>query len=480
MSLSDNNTNKENFMKRLMATAVTAFFGVAAHSAEITDILVRQQWPWSTDVKVEYRVTGVTTPQTLRVTFSDGGKPLSATGFREAVRGDWYGVYENGTKSFVFDPVRTFGISTGEINDLRVSMSLEDSETDYGEVLYKIFDLTNGGVKDITRGMFLGGEVGPWESDFSCIGSGFNTTLGDLVIWTGVTNDLAYKTDKLVMRKVKATSRSSWMIGTSNAWANNYGTEPLHEVTLTEDYFIGVFALTSHQYAKIMGQVPDNARATYPVGNVSYYDVGSGYANGAVGTLPGGGTEVVNWPTNSFRHLVADGTFMDRLRKLTGVQFDLPTEAQWEVACRAGTTTELNSGKNITDWYALCPNVEALAWGRKSDYSSVGGTVQVMPVGLKKPNALGLYDMHGNVAEMCLDVYVADIDVTGGGDPLVDPVGALTPSANAVRTKRGGWATDNDANGVMRASNRNNWYGPGTAKPTIGFRVVCPAAASWK
>ena len=467
-------------MNRLMFAVVTAIVGVTANSATITDILVRQQWPWSTDVKVEYRVSGVTSSQKLLVTFKDGDTPLVAAGFSSAVSGDWYGVSGNGTKSFVFDPIRAFGRSSGEIGDLRVSLELENSEVDFGEVLYKVFDLNNGTVKDITRGMFLSGEMGAWESEFSRIGPNFNTTLGDLVIWTAVTNDIAYKKDKLVMRKVKATDRSTWTIGTSDAWGNNYGTEPLHTVTLTEDYFIGVFALTRYQYAKIQGQELPAENVTHPVGNVTYYDVGSGYANGAVGTLPGGGTEVVNWPTNSFRHLVADNSFMDRLRKLTSVQFDLPTEAQWEVACRAGTTTELNSGKNITDWYAACPNVEALAWGRKSDYSSVGGVVQVMPVGLKKPNALGLYDMHGNVAEMCLDVYVADTDVTGGGDPLIDPVGALAPAANADRTKRGGWASAKDGNAVMRASNRNNWYSPGQGKDLIGFRVVCPVAASWK
>lgn len=467
-------------MNKAVFAAVAAVVGVSAYSAEITDMLVRQQWPWSTDVKVEYRVTDVTGPQKLKVTFSDGTKPLAAAGFAASVRGDWYGVYENGTKSFTFDPVKAFGVSSGEIGDLRVKLELEATDIEWGEVLYKVFDLNDGSVKNITRGMFMSGEMGEWESDFSRIGHNFNTSLSDLVIWTAVTNDISYKKDKLVMRKVKAAGREDLIVGTENAWDNNFGTEPRHTVRLTEDYFIGVFALTRHQYAKITGSAADEATATHPAVNVSYYDIGSGYAGGATGTLPGGGTEVVNWPTNSFRHLVADGKFMDKLRKLTNVQFDLPTEAQWEVACRAGTTTELNSGKNITDWYALCPNIEDLAWGRKSDYADVGGTPQVMPVGLKKPNALGLYDMHGNVAEMCLDVYVEDIDVAGGGDPLTDPVGALYPAADAARTKRGGWANESTANAVMRSSNRNNWYNPGQSSALVGLRVVCPAADSWK
>lgn len=469
-------------MKKLMVAAVATILGVTAYPAAITDILVRQQWPWSTDVKVDYRVSGVTSPQKLVVTFSDGDRPLAAAGFSASVKGDWYGVYEDGTKSFVFDPVGTFGISTGEIGDLRVRLELEDSETDYGEVLYKVFDLADGGaVRNITRGMFLSGEMGTWESDFTRIGNWFSTTLDDLVIWTALTNDVSFKKDKLVMRKVKATARDAWTIGTANAWSNNFGTEPLHTVSLTEDYYIGVFALTRYQYAKIAGTaLPDEAYATHPAVNVSYYDIGSGYAGGATGTLPGGGTEVVNWPTNSFRHLVADGKFMDKLRRLTGVQFDLPTEAQWEIACRAGTTSELNSGLGITGWTSHCLNVENIAWNWGSDFSAVGGTVQPMPVGLKKPNALGLYDMHGNVAEMCLDAYVDDIDVTGGGDPLVDPVGHLTPAANAVRTKRGGWAVAGSGNAPLRASNRNNWYNPDQAKNVIGFRVVCPAADSWK
>jgi formylglycine-generating enzyme required for sulfatase activity len=88
--------------------------------------------------------------------------------------------------------------------------------------------------------------------------------------------------------------------------------------------------------------------------------------------------------------------------------------------------------------------------------------------------------MHGNVAEMCLDVYVEDIDVAGGGDPLTDPVGALYPAADAARTKRGGWANENTGNAVMRSSNRNNRYNPGQTSALMGLRVVCPAADSWK
>ena len=145
-------------MNRLMFAVVTAIVGVTANSATITDILVRQQWPWSTDVKVEYRVSGVTSSQKLLVTFKDGDTPLVAAGFSSAVSGDWYGVSGNGTKSFVFDPIRAFGRSSGEIGDLRVSLELENSEVDFGEVLYKVFDLNNGTVKDITRGLFLRGE----------------------------------------------------------------------------------------------------------------------------------------------------------------------------------------------------------------------------------------------------------------------------------------------------------------------------------
>ena len=85
-----------------------------------------------------------------------------------------------------------------------------------------------------------------------------------------------------------------------------------------------------------------------------------------------------------------------------GYEYTLPTEAQWEYACRAGTTTALNSGKNLSDKFE-CPEMDEVGWDQYN--SKINDKYVTHPVGQKLPNAWGLYDMHGNVEEWCLDWY---------------------------------------------------------------------------
>ena len=146
-----------------------------------------------------------------------------------------------------------------------------------------------------------------------------------------------------------------------------------------------------------------------------------------------------------------------------GYKFDLPTEAQWEYACRAGTTTSLNSGKNITSKRGFCPNLDEVGW---SSENSKGVT---HPVGQKKPNAWGIYDMHGNVLEWCNDWY--------GDYPkkqVTDPIGGKSGSKRILRS---GSEISNfspfspDNNAVFRSANRYYNY-PSHKSNDIGFRVA--------
>ena len=107
-----------------------------------------------------------------------------------------------------------------------------------------------------------------------------------------------------------------------------------------------------------------------------------------------------------------------------GYEYTLPTEAQWEYACRAGTTTALNSGKNLSDT-EQCPEIDEVGW-----YLYNSGE-KTHPVGQKKPNAWGLYDMHGNVYEWCLDGY-GDYPKSS----VTDPMGFFSMDLNIVM--RGG------------------------------------------
>jgi len=202
-----------------------------------------------------------------------------------------------------------------------------------------------------------------------------------------------------------------------------------HPVTLTKDFYMGVFEVTQKQWERVMGDWPSfftNAtfRETRPVEQVSYYEIREN-ADSNTAISP-------NWPQSS---AAGASSFVGRLRAKTGLStLDLPTEGQWERACRAGTTTALNSGKNLV-YGNSCPNMEEVGRyyynGGSSGGAGVGTDGGTAGVGSYLPNAWGLYDMHGNVWECCLDWNVVD----RGEDPVRDPVG---PSSGTYRSARGG------------------------------------------
>jgi formylglycine-generating enzyme required for sulfatase activity len=128
----------------------------------------------------------------------------------------------------------------------------------------------------------------------------------------------------------------------------------------------------------------------------------------------------------------------------------LPTEAEWEYACRAGTVTAYNTGDTEAD-------LDQAAWYRANSKRTTH------PVGQKKPNAWGLYDMHGNVWQWCQDWYGYEGYQEGAA---VDPQG---PDTGIVRVLRGGsWIPDPE---FCRAANRS-YYQPGIRNNDIGYRVV--------
>ncbi len=247
----------------------------------------------------------------------------------------------------------------------------------------------------------------------------FNVTYMDSVPEGGWTDE--YKTTKLVLRKIKAGKMPRTDI----------------DITLTKDYYIGVFEVTQKQWELVMGSNPsywDND--TLPVEEVSYDDV-RGTGKGS------------QWPASNS---VDATSFMGKLRAKTGIDFDLPTEAQWEYACRAGS-----SG----DWGLLADGtmgtLSAMGWWW-NDSSDKTHTV-----GIKTPNAWGLYDMHGNVYEWCLDWY-SDSGYSG-----TDPVGATSGSD---RVYRGGYFYDN--NFYCRSSTRQS-RPPDGGYDCDGLRVAAPA-----
>ena len=258
------------------------------------------------------------------------------------------------------------------------------------------------------------------------------------------------RTTELWLRRIPA---GTFTMGSPEDELGRYSGETQHQVTLTQDYYIGVFEVTQKQYELVMGSNPSTYKGdTRPVERVSYNTIR-------------GSTKGAQWPSSS----AVDATsFMGKIRSRTGLTFDLPTEAQWEYACRAGTTTALNSGKNLTATKS-CPNVAEVGRYRYNQDDGKGGSKHTK-VGSYLPNAWGLYDMHGNVWEWCLDWYDSYSTTSAS-----DPVGA---GAGSDRVLRGGYWGNNNARfcrsaqrGTDSPSDAN--HTPSSVRDHIGFRAVC-------
>ena len=196
---------------------------------------------------------------------------------------------------------------------------------------------------------------------------------------------------------------------------------PQTDVTLTRNFYLGATDVTQGQYAAVMGINPSdfkNAGKDAPVEQVLWDDAMA-----------------------FCQKLTAREQAAGRLP--AGFVFTLPTEAQWEYACRAGTTGPYAGEPAATSWY---------------DKNS-GGTTHL--AGAKQPNAWGLYDMTGNVYQWCADWYAKRLP---GGD-VTDPTGPVTGSVHVLRG--GGWYYDKT---YCRSAYRD--YDPGYRANFIGFRVA--------
>ena len=255
------------------------------------------------------------------------------------------------------------------------------------------------------------------------------------------------RTTELWLRKIMP---GTYTMGSPSNELGRYSNETQHEVTLTQMFYIGVFECTQKQWELVMGSNPSYYKGdTRPVERVSY--------NMIRGT---GSTAGAGWPT--YGHAVDASSFLGRIQEKTGLTFDLPTEAEWEYACRAGTTTALNSGKDLTST-SSCPNMNEVGRYGYNRSDGKGGYSQHTKVGSYAPNAWGLYDMHGNVWEWCLDWYGSSYPASA----VTDPNG---PTSGSSRVLRGGvW--DFYAY-YCRSAHRCNFY-PSDSNSVSGFRVAC-------
>ena len=264
----------------------------------------------------------------------------------------------------------------------------------------------------------------------------------------GVTNDM-YRTTKMVFRKIPAAT-ARYRAG-APAWEAGYAdAQSVHYVTLTNDFYLAIFPLTQGQYATLLGSAADNPSSTLgdnlPVDNLS----------GSAAGIPFSGYSTIG------DNKVEASSLISCARSKTGFgALHIPTQAEWEFAARAGSGDDrVYEGYNVND----------VAWHAGNSQG------KLQPVGLKKPNAWGLYDMFGNVWERTRESFVRPQYTTDQVAPMVGSADWNTGSTGGRQALVGG-ALDTPADNICFASYINGtndarefW----TKAPGWGFRVMVP------
>lgn len=225
-------------------------------------------------------------------------------------------------------------------------------------------------------------------------------------------------TNLLGMEFVKIPA-GSFSMGSPDEENSNYNDGPVHNVTIEKSFYLGKYEVTQKQWSEVMGNDPSEFRGDdLPVESVSWNDVQQ---------------------------------FIEKLNEREGTdKYRLPSEAEWEYACRAGTITSYSFGDDESE-------IGDYAWYKDNSDD------KTHPVGLKKPNPWGLYDMDGNVWELCQDTYHKDYD----GAPSDNS--AWESGDRSFRVRRGGvWCRsakycNSAARGKIISSGRSN---------TLGFRIL--------
>jgi formylglycine-generating enzyme required for sulfatase activity len=254
-------------------------------------------------------------------------------------------------------------------------------------------------------------------------------------------------TDARPLRLVRIPA-GTFQMGSPNTERGRYRDweGPVHTVTLTHDFYIGEAEVTQAQWKALMGSNPATDLGYTP------YGVGNDYP-----------VYYVSWDDCQ--------SFITALNALGQGTFRLPTEAEWEYACRARTTTRFYFGDSLECGDENQDCAAGTLPGNRSDYmwywfNYNTPTFGSKPVHGKMPNAFGLYDMHGNVWEWCQDWFQEDFYSQPGATA---PNPLCTDSASGYRVFRGGyWSVD----AVYCRSAFRSRYVPGTRVTNIGLRVV--------
>jgi formylglycine-generating enzyme required for sulfatase activity len=239
--------------------------------------------------------------------------------------------------------------------------------------------------------------------------------------------------------RLKLIPTGEFLMGSPNSDKDAYDDEkPQHRVRITRPFYLGIYPVTQREYMEAMKTNPSHFkdRERHPVENVFWLNAAA-FCN-ALSQKEG---------LKPFYAIWEDAV---EIRDWNGPGYRLPTEAEWEYACRAGSETRFGFGDDEK-------GLGEYAW------YSANSDRQTHPVGQKKPNAFGLYDVHGNVWEWCWDGYAADYYKSS---PVDDPRGPVGASYRVIRG--GSWGY----NPRLCRSAVRLWYGPGNCNDNLGFRLA--------
>ncbi|QQR74526.1 MAG: formylglycine-generating enzyme family protein [Holophagales bacterium] len=226
-----------------------------------------------------------------------------------------------------------------------------------------------------------------------------------------------------------------FMMGSPASERGREADETLHQVTLTQPYYLGKYEVTQAQWQAVMGTAMPTSCGAYGVGpNYPVYCV-------------------------SWNDIAATNGFVERLNAYLGTTlFRLPTEAEWERAARAGTSTRFSHG-DVLECGEACEICSV-----HNQYMAWCGNTQghAQPVGFRSMNPFGLYDVHGNLGEWVQDWYI-----TYPVGPATDPTVLV---GGVHRVIRGGYW--NYAARYCRSAGRNNDGAPTNRYSNIGFRIA--------
>lgn len=429
----------------------------------------------ATQLKIAYKLTGGPAVVTARF-FREGTEEIPESQTID-MAGDVNRLVESGSRKITW--VVPTGLDLGDFDTLKAELKAWRTDS---PPPYMVVHLTNN---PVTVSYYTSTDAFP-------LGFG----------------NVYYKSAGLTLRKIPAAN-AVWEMGDiywGRALAGDtYATR--HNVKLTEDYYIGVYEYTyGNRYAAQHGVLPatvtdwpnDDCR---PADTRDYPVLACAYTN----FRRGGDASTTGWPADNHEMTGLPGPTTNsiiRLRARTGIAFDLPTDAQWEFACRGDGSIPFYNGASDGSPLALTrysasayyhTGLNDYAWTMENSRNDDGRYVP-HPVGLKRPNSFGLYDMLGNACEHVLD---ACKDLNGSfyetADPAVDPVGTADPylqGGSPIRVRRGGGygSSGNFVSCNFRhvASQTYTEYGGqsgvagGSGKVEIfvlGGRVCCPAAA---